>query len=238
MTSTDRRYTSDVAFTPTVKAAQQRLGSRGMYAQVEREHGWQAGISPSMKRFVEAQTSVFLATANAEGQPYIQHRGGPAGFLHVLDERTIAFADFRGNRQYITLGNLTDNPRAHLFLLDYAHQRRLKIWGTARAVEDPELIAKLMPEGYPARPERAIVFTVEAWDRNCPQHIPQRFDAADVEAALAERDTRIETLEAEAAQREDRVRELEEEVARLREQDAARGTALPASVRAFNGEAG
>jgi uncharacterized protein len=221
MTATDRRYTSDVAFTPTVKAAQQRMGSRGMYAQMEREQGWPAEISPSIKRFIEAQTSLFLATANAEGQPYIQHRGGPAGFLHVLDDRTIAFADFRGNLQYITLGNLTENPRAHLFLLDYAHRRRLKIWGTARVVEDPELIAKLMPEGYPARPERAIVFTVEAWDRNCPQHIPQLFAAAEVEAALAARDSRIEALEVEAAQREERVREMEREIALLRERGAA-----------------
>ncbi|RQH04148.1 pyridoxamine 5'-phosphate oxidase family protein [Paraburkholderia dinghuensis] len=221
MTSADRRYPSDVAFTPTVKAMQQRLGSRGMYERVESEHGWPAAIPPSMKNFIEAQTSVFLATASAEGQPYIQHRGGPAGFLRVLDERTIAFADFRGNRQYITLGNLADNPRAHLFLIDYARTRRLKIWGTARAVEDRELIAKLMPEGYEAVPERAIVFTVEAWDRNCPQHIPQRFDAADVEAALSARDTRIEALEAEAVQREAHVRKLEEEVARLRERNAA-----------------
>ncbi|WP_233862401.1 pyridoxamine 5'-phosphate oxidase family protein [Paraburkholderia adhaesiva] len=221
MTSADRRYSSDVAFTPTVKAMQQRLGSRGMYARVESEHGWEAAIPPNIKSFIEAQTSVFLATANAEGQPYIQHRGGPAGFLRVLDERTIAFADFKGNRQYITLGNLADNPRAHLFLIDYARTRRLKIWGTARAVDDPELIAKLMPEGYDAVPERAIVFTVEAWDRNCPQHIPQRFDAADVEAALTARDTRIEALEAEAAQREAHVRKLEEEVARLRKQNAA-----------------
>jgi len=221
MTSAAHRYPSDVAFTPTVKAMQQRLGSRAAYARMESEHGWRTVISSSLKDFIEAQTSVFLATANAEGQPYIQHRGGPAGFLRVLDEHTLAFADFSGNRQYITLGNLADNPHAHLFVIDYARRRRVKIWGTARAVDDPELIAKLMPEDYEAQPERAIVFTVEALDMNCPQHIPQRFDAAEVEAALSARDTRIEALEAEAARRETRVRQLEEEVARLREQDAA-----------------
>ncbi|TIX97748.1 MAG: pyridoxamine 5'-phosphate oxidase, partial [Mesorhizobium sp.] len=125
---------------------------------------------------------------------------GPAGFLKVLDERTIGFADFSGNRQFITQGNLDDNPRAFLFLIDYAHRQRIKIWGSARVVEDDaELMAKLMPEGYKARPEQIILFTVSAWDSNCPQHIPQRFEAADVAAALAERDKRIERLEQEIA---------------------------------------
>jgi uncharacterized protein len=144
------------------------------------------------------QTSAFLATVNAEGQPYIQHRGGPPGFLHVLDDKTIGFADFAGNRQYITQGNLVENPKAHLFLIDYMHKKRVKIWGEARIVEgDNALMSKLMPEGYKARPEQAILFTVSAWDANCPQHIPQRFEAADVAAALAERDQRIEALQAE-----------------------------------------
>jgi predicted pyridoxine 5'-phosphate oxidase superfamily flavin-nucleotide-binding protein len=219
--TTTRQYPSDVAFTPTVKAMQTQLGSRAMYARVEAERGWRVAIRPDLKAFIEAQTSVFLATANAEGQPYIQHRGGPAGFLRVLDEHTIAFADFSGNRQYITLGNLADNPRAHLFLIDYAQARRVKIWGTARAVDDPDLIAKLMPDGYKAKPERAIVFTVEAWDLNCPQHIPQRFDAEVVEAALSARDARIEALEAEVARRESRMREMEAELARLRKRGGA-----------------
>jgi uncharacterized protein len=201
------RYPSDVAFTPTVKAMQERLGSRELYARVERDRAWGVALTPDIETFIGAQTSVFLGTANTEGQPYIQHRGGPAGFLHVVDERTIAFADFIGNQQYITLGNLSDNPKAHLFLIDYARRRRLKIWGRARVVEDPELVAELMPSGYKARAERVIVFTVEAWDMNCPQHIPQRFEAADVKAALEERDTRI--------------RELEAEIARLREGAAA-----------------
>jgi uncharacterized protein len=144
------------------------------------------------------QTSAFLATVNAEGQPYIQHRGGPPGFLHVLDDKTIGFADFAGNRQYITQGNLAENPKAHLFLIDYMHKKRVKIWGEARIVEgDNVLMSKLMPEDYKARPEQAILFTVSAWDANCPQHIPQRFEAADVAAALVERDQRIEALQAE-----------------------------------------
>jgi hypothetical protein len=202
-------FTSDVAFTPTVKAIQSRKGSRESYARVEQRGGWRATITPDLAAFVEAQTSVFLATANAEGQPYIQHRGGPAGFLKVLDEHTIGFADFSGNRQFITQGNLQDNDRAFLFLIDYMLRQRIKVWGRARVVEnDPELIAKLMPADYKARPEQAILFTVTAWDANCPQHIPQRFEAADVAAALAERDRRIAGLE--------------QEIARLRESAAAK----------------
>jgi predicted pyridoxine 5'-phosphate oxidase superfamily flavin-nucleotide-binding protein len=193
-----REYSSDVAFTPTVKAVQARKGSRASYRRLEEKGGWQSGITPELADFIQSQTSIFLATANAEGQPYIQHRGGPAGFLRVLDHKTIGFADFAGNRQYITQGNLADNPKAHLFLIDYAHKQRLKIWGEARVVEnDDALTAQLMPQGYRARPEQVILFTVSAWDANCPQHIPQRFEAADVAAALAERDSRIEALQAE-----------------------------------------
>jgi len=193
-------FASDVAFTPTVKAIQARKGSRQSYARVEERGGWQSTITPDLAAFIEAQTSVFLSTANGDGQPYIQHRGGPAGFLKVLDEHTIGFADFSGNRQFISQGNLQDNPKAFLFLIDYAHRQRIKIWGTARIVEDDgELLAKLMPGDYRARPEQVILFTVAAWDANCPQHIPQRFEAADVAAALAERDRRIERLEQEIA---------------------------------------
>ena len=189
---------SDVAFTATVKAIQARKGSRRSYAQMEEKGGWTTVVTPELANFIAAQTSVFLATANAEGQPYIQHRGGPPGFLRVLDDKTIGFVDFAGNRQYITQGNLADNPKAYLFLIDYAHRQRIKIWGTARVVEgDVELMKKLMPEGYRARPEQVIFFTVSAWSANCPQHIPQRFDAADVAAALANRDRRIAALEAE-----------------------------------------
>jgi uncharacterized protein len=191
-------YSSDVAFTPSVKAVQTRKGSRDGYARVEERGGWQSRITPDLASFIAAQTSVFIATVNAEGQPYIQHRGGPAGFLRVLDDKTIGFADFAGNRQYITQGNLADNPKAHLFLIDYTHRKRVKIWGEARVVEgDVALTTGLMPDAYKARPEQAILFTVSAWDANCPQHIPQRFEAADVAAALAERDQRIEALQAE-----------------------------------------
>ena len=167
---------------------------------METAGSWENRITADLKAFIEAQTSIFFATANMDGQPYIQHRGGPAGFLKALDDKTIGFADFAGNKQYITLGNLADSPKAHLFLIDYARRRRIKIWGEADVVEgDPELMAKLTPKGYKARPERAILFTVSAWDANCPQHIPQRFEAADVAAALAERDNRIAALEAEIA---------------------------------------
>ncbi|MGA7329287.1 MAG: pyridoxamine 5'-phosphate oxidase family protein [Rhodomicrobium sp.] len=195
-----RIYPSDVAFTPTVKVVQTRKGSRKGYARMEEGGSWQTSITPDLASFIEAQTSIFFGTANKEGQPYIQHRGGTAGFLHVLDGKTIAFADFAGNRQYITQGNLAENPKAYLFLIDYAHRRRVKIWGEARVVEDDaELTTKLMPKDYRARPEQVILFSISAWDTNCPQHIPQRFEAADVAAALAERDKRIEELQAEVA---------------------------------------
>jgi uncharacterized protein len=191
-------YASDVAFTGVVKAIQARKGSRPAYARMEQSGSWAQSLTPELKAEIEAQTSVFLATANAQAQPYIQHRGGPAGFLRVLDGHTIGFADFAGNRQYITQGNLEENPKAHLFLIDYAQRRRIKIWGTARVVEgDTALQARLMPPGYRARPEQVLLFTVTAWDVNCPQHIPQRFEAADVAAMLASRDERIEELQAE-----------------------------------------
>ncbi len=202
---TESVHSSDVAFTPTVKAIQERKGSRRSYGRMEERGGWQTRITPDLAAFIEAQISVFLGTANAAGQPYIQHRGGPPGFLRVLDERTIGFADFAGNRQYITQGNLADNAKAYLFLIDYTHKRRVKIWGEARVVEgDAELTARLMPEGYRARPEQAILFTVAAWDQNCEQHIPQRFEAADVEALITEATGRIAALEAEVK----RLREL------------------------------
>jgi uncharacterized protein len=193
-----RTYSSDVAFTPTVKAIQARKGSRNAYARVEEKGGWRTTITPDLAAFIAAQTSIFFGTANADGQPYIQHRGGPPGFLHVLDEKTIAFVDFSGNRQYITQGNLSENPKAYLFLIDYMQRQRIKLWGTARVVEgDAELVQRLMPEGYKARPEQVILFTVSAWSSNCPKHIPQRFEAEDVAAALIARDQRIEALEAE-----------------------------------------
>jgi len=199
--TTAHTYSSDVAFTPAVKAIQTRKGSRGGYAHMEDGGGFRTEIDPSLAAFIGEQTSFFLATANAEGQPYIQHRGGPAGFIKILDKNTLAFADYRGNRQYITQGNLSENPKAYIFLIDYVNRRRIKIWGEARVVEDdPALTASLMPKDYKAKPEQAILFRLTAWDSNCPQHIPMKFDAADVAAAVAARDERIAELEAEVAQ--------------------------------------
>ena len=160
---------SDVAFTPAVKAIQAEQGSRAAYARMEAAGGWETKVTDDLAAFVAEQTSFFMATVNAEGQPYIQHRGGEAGFLRVLDDETLAFADLRGNRQYISVGNLSESPKVHLFLIDYAHRRRIKIWGTAKVVEgDAALIGDLMPEDYKARPEQVVLFTVSAWDANCP----------------------------------------------------------------------
>jgi uncharacterized protein len=193
-------FASDIAFTSTVKAVQARKGSRRGYEHVERTRGWKTELTDDLIAFIAEQNSVFLATANRDGQPYIQHRGGPKGFIHVLDATTLAFADFQGNRQFITSGNLLDNPKAYLFIIDYTHQRRVKLWGEAEVIEnDPELLQRLMPAGVRARPEQIIRFRIKAWDLNCPQHIPQRFEAADVAAALAARDQRIAALEAELA---------------------------------------
>jgi predicted pyridoxine 5'-phosphate oxidase superfamily flavin-nucleotide-binding protein len=190
-------HPSDVAFTPTVKALQQARGSRHAYARMEQGPGWRTTVDDDLRGFIEAQTSVFMATANLDGQPYIQHRGGPPGFLHVLDDHTLAFADFSGNRQFITTGNLADNPKAQLFLMDYARRQRLKVWGEARVETDPALVARLMPAGYKARAEQAIVFSVKALDANCPQHIPQLVPVEEVIPAIAERDRRIAELEKE-----------------------------------------
>jgi predicted pyridoxine 5'-phosphate oxidase superfamily flavin-nucleotide-binding protein len=208
--STTQTYSSDVAFTPTVKAIQARKGSREAYARVEEHGGWRTEIDDKLAGFLANTNSFYMATATADGQPYIQHRGGPRGFIRILDKRTIAFTDYAGNQQYLTQGNLSENPKAHIFIMDYAHRRRVKIWGTARVVEDdPALTESLMPKGYKARPEQVILFTIAAWDTNCPQHIPQKFDAADVAAAMAEANARIEARDA-------RIAELEAEIAKLK----------------------
>jgi predicted pyridoxine 5'-phosphate oxidase superfamily flavin-nucleotide-binding protein len=193
-------YPSDVAFTAAVKEIQTRKGSRRAYAQVEQNGGWRTEVDENLAAFLADTNSMYFATASADGQPYIQHRGGPKGFIKVLDKNTLAFADYSGNRQYITQGNLSENPKAHIFVMNYTHRRRVKIWGEARVVDDdPALMTSLMPQGYKARPEQVILFKIAAWDTNCPQHIPQKFDAADVAAALASRDARIAELEAELA---------------------------------------
>jgi uncharacterized protein len=201
---------SDVAFTPTVKAIQAERGSRGGYAKMEAKGGWRTAISADLAGFLGEVRSFYLATANTVGQPYVQHRGGPPGFLRVIDEHTLGFADYKGNRQYITTGNLADNPRAFIFIMDYAQRRRIKLWGRARVVaDDTALLARLWPEGYEAKPEQIILFEVEAWDTNCPQHIPQMFHAEDVGHTIQQFQARI--------------RELEAEVAALKAKDAAAG---------------
>ena len=190
---------SDIAFSPSVKAVQERRGSRAGYAKLEQKGGFATTIDAALAEFIAEQRSFYLATASGQGQPYIQHRGGPKGFLRVIDDKTLAFADFSGNRQYITTGNLADNPKAMIFLMDYANRRRVKIWGTARAIEDHERIAPLMPGGYRARGEQVVMFSVEAYDLNCPQHIPQMLFAEDVAAAVGPLQQRIAELEAENA---------------------------------------
>ena len=190
-------HTSDVAFSPAVKAAQSRLGSRRGYARMEQKGGWRDTITDELAAFIAERDSFYIATASADGQPYIQHRGGPTGFLKVLGERTLGFADFSGNRQYISLGNLSENDRAQLFLMDYANRRRIKIWGRARVVEDdPALLERLIDPGYKARPERAFVFEIEAWDVNCPQHITPRYTEAEIAPAIERLQQRIAELEA------------------------------------------
>jgi predicted pyridoxine 5'-phosphate oxidase superfamily flavin-nucleotide-binding protein len=202
---------SDIAFTPTVKAIQERRGSRAAYHKMEQARGWHTAVTPEMATFIKERDSAYLATANAAGQPYVQHRGGPPGFIRVIDPRTLGFADYVGNRQYITTGNLAENDRAFLFLMDYAHQRRVKIWGRARVVEnDPELMATLMPAGYDATPEQVILFAIEAWDMNCHQHIPRMVNVAAVAATIEQAEQRIAKLEAENA----RLRSELEQIAR------------------------
>ena len=190
--------TSDIAFTPAVKALQERNGSRAGYARMAEKKDWHDTVTPDLAAFLAERDSFYLASASAEGRPYIQHRGGPKGFLKVLDDKRLAFADFGGNRQYISAGNLSENDQAAIFLMDYPNRRRLKLWGRARVVEDdPELLARLVEPGYKAKPERAFLFEVEAWDVNCPQHITPRYSEAEIAPALAKLQARIAELEAE-----------------------------------------
>jgi predicted pyridoxine 5'-phosphate oxidase superfamily flavin-nucleotide-binding protein len=207
---------SDIVFPPAARRAQAERDSAGLYAK-RIAAGFPDRISPELAGFIAGLDTAFLATVSAAGAPYIQHRGGPKGFIKVLDERTLGFADYAGNRQYITIGNLADNDRAYLFLLDFAARRRIKIWGRARVVEnDPALLARLADPGYRARPERAILFTVEAWDVNCPQHITARFTANEVADGTVVLRERIAELEAENARL--RARSVPSE---LRESEAA-----------------
>jgi predicted pyridoxine 5'-phosphate oxidase superfamily flavin-nucleotide-binding protein len=191
---------SDIAFTPAVKAIQARKGSRQNYARMERGEGWQTGVTPELTEFLADLDMFYLGTANAEGQPYIQYRGGPPGFLKVVDEHTLGFADFGGNQQYVTLGNLSENPKAFIFLMDYANRQRVKLWGTARVVDnDPDLLERLRDRDYAGKVERAILFTLEAWDINCQQHIHQRFSRRQLAPILEKMQARVRELEAELA---------------------------------------
>jgi len=188
---------SDIVFPEAARRAQAERKSARLYEK-RIAAGFPDRVTPELAGFIAGLDTAFLATVSAAGAPYIQHRGGPAGFIKVLDDRTLGFADYAGNRQYITISNLAGNDRAYLFLLDFAAQRRIKIWGRARVVEDdPALLARLADPGYRARPERAILFTVEAWDVNCPQHITARFTASEVADATAVLRERIAALEAE-----------------------------------------
>lgn len=193
-----QRHVSDVAFTPAVKAVQERKGSRKGYARMEEKGGWTDRITPDLAAFLATRDSFYLSTASADGQPYIQHRGGKPGFLKVVDDRTLAFADFKGNRQYISTGNLSENPKAFIFLMDYPNRRRIKIWGRARVVDDdPALIGRLRDADYAGVPEQAIVFTIEAWDVNCPQHITPRYTESDVAVLVKTLRSQIDELTAE-----------------------------------------
>jgi uncharacterized protein len=190
---------SELVFPPAVRRAQAERGSAGGYAK-KIEHGFPDTVTPELAAFIAEQDTAFLGTASADGAPYIQHRGGPKGFIKVVDAHTLGFADYRGNRQYITLGNLSENDRAYLFLLDVSRRQRIKLWGRARVVEnDDALIEKLFDHGYKAKPERVILFTIEAWDVNCSQHITARLTVAEVEGLLGTVQERIATLQAENA---------------------------------------
>src|SRR5262245_12397504 len=201
-----RQFPSDVAFTPAVKAIQSRKGSRPRYERIERS-GWQTRVTPDLAEFLAGLDMFYLGTASADGQPYIQYRGGSPGFLKVIDDSTLGFADFAGNRQYLTVGNLSENPKAFIFLMDYANGQRVKLWGEARGVEDdPALLEKLRDPAYPGKVERAILFRIEAWDVNCPQHIHKRFSQTQVAPVIEQLQARIANLETQLAQAHDQNR--------------------------------
>ena len=205
--SNEERYPSDIAFTPAVKAIQTRKGSRDHYSRMEEGEGWATTITPALAAFIAEQDSIYVGTTNADGQPYIQHRGGPPGFLRAVDETTLAFVDYKGNRQYITQGNLAENPRAFIFLMDYARRRRIKLWGKAWFIEgDAGLVQSLLPVGYRAQPEQVFMFSLSAWDANCPQHIPKRIDHAQMEAVIAAKDRTILELTEQVAELSRRLR--------------------------------
>ena len=191
-------FSSDIAFTPAVKGIQTAKGSRSSYARMEAAGSWKTTVTPELEAFLADLDMFYLGTTNAQGQPYIQYRGGSPGFLRTVDEKTLGFADFGGNRQYITLGNLSENPKAFIFLMDYARSRRIKLWGKARVVEnDPALFEKLRDPADPGKVERVILFEMEAWDVNCPQHIHKRFSQKQVRPVIEQLQAKIAELEAQ-----------------------------------------
>jgi predicted pyridoxine 5'-phosphate oxidase superfamily flavin-nucleotide-binding protein len=195
---TQPKPSSDIAFSPSVKAVQAERGSRAAYARVERGGGFEQLVTDDLRDFLAAIDTAFLATASADGQPYVQHRGGPRGFIRALDERTLGFIDYAGNKQYVSTGNLRENDRVCLLLIDYAQRRRIKVWGTARTVPaTAELLAALAIPGHRARVEQVMLVAVDAWDVNCPQHIPQKIDAAEAAELVGGLRARIAELEAE-----------------------------------------
>ena len=203
---------NDILFTPAVKAAQRKRGSRDMYARMEANGQFPSTVDQRLAEFVAARDSFYFGTASRDGQPYIQHRGGPVGFLKVLDENTLAFGDVAGNAQYISIGNLDENDRAFIFLMDYPNRRRFKLWGTARVVEDDEsLLQRVAMPGE--EPQRVIVFHLSAWDANCPKNIQQRW-------TIDEFDDRLQTLSAEANQLRQENRRLQRQLTKLRSGDS------------------
>ncbi len=206
MINTAPQFVSDVGFTDAVKAVQGRLGSRKGYARMEEGRGWENEITPELRAFIAERDSMYLATASADGRPYVQHRGGPRGFLKVLDEKTLAFGDLGGNQQYISVGNLSENDQAFIFLMDYVNRRRIKIWGRARVIEDdPVLLEKLSDPAYSEPVQRAFVFHVEAWDVNCPRHITPRFTEDEMSHVVGDLRDRIAALEAENRRLRERI---------------------------------
>ena len=189
----------DIAATPSVRAAQEANGSREFWANLEGDRPSDR-FTQAEAEFIAERDSFYMATISETGWPYLQHRGGPPGFIHVLNDRTLAFADFRGNRQYISIGNLASNARAALILMDYPIRRRLKIYAQVEArnlAGDPDLAAELTIPGYRAKVERALVLHLAAFDWNCPQHITPRFSEAELAPALAPLRARLESLESE-----------------------------------------
>jgi len=197
----DQPYVSDIAFTPEVKAEQEKRDSRELYQAMVEQRDWLDHVTDDLRARLAQTNSFYLSTVSSEGQPYIQHRGGPTGFLVPLDDKRLAFADFSGNRQYVSLGNVSKNNKAHIFMMDYTNKRRVKMWGTLEAVEaTEELTAKLTHPDYGAAVERVFIFTLAAWDKNCPQHIPHKVDMRDAEQAINQLKQRIQTLEEENAE--------------------------------------